>query len=90
MYTDLAGTQLAYRVYLKMQSSNSKQVLPGLHYSKKQLFWLAKFRQQCDYSEMFSPITVLPFININTFSADFFCAKGAYMNPTSVPRCNVL
>lgn len=91
MFVELAGTQLAYEAYSRVQESSSLQkTLPGLKYTEKQLFWLAKFRQECDYSEKFSVISVLPFVNIQNFTSDFFCHAGRYMNPISVPRCSLL
>lgn len=90
MFIDLAGTLLAYRTYLKVYSFKSQLVLPGLEYTKPQLFWLAKFRQQCDYLNNFSQVLILPFVNIMNFTADFVCTEGKYMNPVSVPRCLVL
>lgn len=91
MYIDVAGTQLAYRSYLKLfDSFDFEKVLPGLAYTKTQLFWLMKFRYQCDYSDNFSQIAVLPFVNTDHFTSDFFCAKGRYMNPTFMPRCSLL
>lgn len=91
MFVDLAGTQLAYEAYSKVQDpSSSQKTLPGVEYTEMQLFWLAKFRQECDYSENFSVISVLPFLNIQNFTSDFFCYPGKYMNPTSVPRCSLL
>lgn len=90
MYIDVAGTQLAYRTYLRLDLFNSEKVLPGLEYTKSQLFWLTKFRDQCDYADNFSQASVLPFVNIDNFTADFFCAEEKYINPTSVPRCSIL
>lgn len=90
MYTDVAGTQLAYKSYVKLLGSlNSEKVLPGLAYTQAQMFWLTKFRYQCDYSDNFSLTSVLPFVNTDHFTADFFCAKGRYMNPMSMPRCSL-
>lgn len=88
MFVDLIGTKLAYMAYSKKHLLH--KTLPGLDYDEKQLFWLAKFRQDCVHSEAFSQISVLPFVNFQNFTKDFSCYEGSYMNPTSVPRCSLL
>lgn len=91
VFLDLAGTTLAYQAYSSFFSwSDVETSLPGLrNYTTRQQFWMAKFRFDCDYAEDFSVTSVLPFINIGNWSADFQCFAGRYMNPLSVPRCKV-
>lgn len=90
MYTDLLGTQLAYEAYSNVQSMDSQLILPGLEYTRAQLFWLAKFRQHYEYSDTFSQVSVLPFINSKNFTDDFECEPGISMNPVAITLCPVL
>lgn len=92
---DLAGLRLAYRAYNKWISrSGSEQLLPGLDYNPKQLFWISSAIRFCSKyttealnnsiaNNWRSPgryRVIGALRNLEEFADDFNCRSETFMN----------
>ena len=104
------GVTLFYQLYQpniiiildKWVSRNEEEpLLPGLHYTQRQLFWVSAANVWCaKYRPKALKLRVLtgvhapdmfrvqgPFSNMKEFATDFSCPVGSPMNP--VKKCKV-
>lgn len=99
---DNGGIKESYFAYKKWTETNGpEQLLPGLDYNPKQMFWLSAANTWCAVyrpeimkllitSGMHAPqqFRILgPFKNMKEFSEDFNCSNDSAMNPKN--RCEV-
>jgi len=99
---DNGGLKLAYRAYVQFEAKNGpEQLLPGLHLTQRQLFWLSAANAWCgverpQYTRYFGANeTTSPrrfrvigsMSNMAEFAEDWKCRKDAKMNPQN--KCSL-
>lgn len=97
---DHVGFETTYAAYQEhVEKNGAEPLLPGLHYTPNQLFWISAARQAClvirreyfrqDYE--FNPPDEYtangPVRNSKRFSDDFNCKVGSPMNPAN--KCKI-
>jgi len=101
---DNGGIKEAYRAYNQwIKTNGAEQILPGLDYSPRQLFWISAANVWCSKARPQAlKLSVLTgahspdqfrvqgaFSNMPAFARDFNCPIGSKMNPNKDEQCNV-
>jgi len=101
---DNGGIKEAYRAYNQWIKTNGvEQLLPGLDYSPRQLFWISAANVWCSKARPQAlKLSVLTgahspdqfrvqgaFSNMPAFARDFNCPVGSKMNPNKDKQCSV-
>ena len=91
----ISGKWIEHQKELKKDTSWEEDILPGLNFTTKQLFWISWGQLWCDKYRDESLENLLktndhcpgefrikgPLSNMDDFARDFNCPKGSKMNP---------
>ena len=95
---DDGGLKQAYHAYITWADANKpEQLLPGLPYTPRQMFWISKANVWCtkmrpqtqnfsiknDWHSLSEFRVNRPLSNSDDFSKDFNCPVGSEMNPVN-------